>query len=155
MTMINTDTIEQLKIKIIALHQQAHKIIMNRQDISQPLNFGEAKRFEDINKSCDELQKKLRLILVVQEPKPERVFVKGQFTEQEKRLLDALKGRYPTPTPGKDLVILTGLKRNRVYEHLRTFLVAGLVAYCGRVPGKDGYQLTKPGLDHLTGQNVT
>jgi hypothetical protein len=155
MTTSNTTEIDQLKNKIIALHAQAHQIIMNRQDINEPLTFGEAKRFAEINDSCDELQKKLRLILVVKELPMERVFIKGRFTEQEKKLLDALKGRYPTPTPGKDLVILTGLKRNRVYEHLRTFLVAGLVAYCGRVPGKDGYQLTKPGLDHLAGQNIT
>lgn len=145
----NDDAIDSLKIKIISLHAQAHHIIMNRKDISATLTFGEAKRFGDINEQCDDLQKQLKKLIKAKEPQPKKVFVKGQFTEQEKRILEALKSRYPTPTPGKDLIGLTGIKRNRVYEHLRRFLVDGVVAYCGRVPGKDGYQLTQPGLDYL------
>ena len=144
------DTIEELKRKILALHKEAHRIIMNRKDVNATLNFGESKRFTDINNECDELQSKLKLLLLSQsKTKPNVVLIKAPLTPQETKLLGFLKHHYPQCLARKKLVEISGMKPARVNEHLRKFLICGAVVYEATTLGKDGYKLTQQGYDEV------
>jgi hypothetical protein len=145
------DRVKELKQEIIIYHKQSHLIIYNRDDVGAPLSFMATEKITELDAKCAELNRKiLALEIAIAEDKLKKREV-VPLKEAELLVLTVVNKRdYDKFIESKTIVEATGLERNRIYEILRGFIIAGLVKYGETSQGKvKGYRATQNGLAYL------
>jgi MFS superfamily sulfate permease-like transporter len=143
-----------IKTKIIAIHKQGAKIIHNRPDVSEPLNFSEAKSFADLNKKCEELIDDLKK-LEKEQKRLEEEFKKVEegkqvkLTEAEFNLLKLLYDNKHRFLRMIDIQNLSKIERNRAYERLRVLQIGKLVVGNTFKAGGMQYSITTEGIKRI------
>ena len=142
--------LRDIRERIKSLHESSHKLIFMRTDLSQTLNTSSQLRLEELDEEAQALFD--RISSIERQLKGER-FRKRQLvdlTDKENAVLTAIVEAHPGFIKVRDIVKRTGLKRNRVYECLRSFVVAGFIEHQSlNQDSVDGYILTDDGYDFL------
>ena len=137
---------EKIKERFLELHKESHNLIFNRADVEAPLTSIQDKEFHRINKEYQSLEIDLdreKAMKRKEEHKEEEVLT---LTEKEIMILQIFTDQLPNPMLMKKLVSLSGLKRNRVYEHTRKFLFAGIIGHNSK---GESYYLTSKGRQYI------
>lgn len=146
------EEIKRIRVKLTECHGLAHKIIMDRPDIEQPLTFDQDKEFKKINEEAQDLINLLNVLQLklAREKRIEEYLEekKVKLLPQENKVLRLLYEHFPNSLNMKVMVTSLGIRRNRISEHIRSFLIASMVSYEARAgAGADGYRLTTTGFD--------
>jgi hypothetical protein len=140
---------EKIKARLLELHKESHDLVHNRPDLSVPLNFDQARRFDLINKEYKVLEielEQLRKAAKISKEEKEQEQELLKLTDKEQVVLQIFVDKLPNPVLVKTLVSLSGFKRNRIYEHTRKFLFTGIIGHNSR---GDGYYLTSKGRQYI------
>jgi DNA-binding MarR family transcriptional regulator len=124
--------IDNLTNQMIKLQTITTEIIYSRKETSEPLNFTEAKNFKQLNDDFIEIQSKVKKLQREKTKLQNELDLINQakdlkLTQSEFKIIELLKQHPSTGLTGHRIAQLTALARARVYEHLRSFQVAGYV----------------------------
>lgn len=140
-----TKEIQILEKEILEIHREAESIVHDRPDLSVPLTSAEAKIFAYLERECASKQRCLK-VLKHQLANAERGNNDPvELTEQEVQVLTLLQDYFPTALKAQQMSVMCELNRARIYEHMRTFIVAGYVHHKYRRKKITGYIITKRG----------
>jgi DNA-binding MarR family transcriptional regulator len=147
-----------VKTKILAIHKQGAKIIHSRADVNEPLTVSQEDAFMALNKKCEELMVTLKSLetrqkaLLADIERAEKLKV-TTLTIPESKLLNLLYEYKHQYLRVNELSKLSHITRNRLYEHLRSFLVGGLVTLytseTGQYAFTKGYTITDKGISFI------
>jgi DNA-binding MarR family transcriptional regulator len=117
------EKIANLEARKKQIHKDSNRLVFGRKDILMELDKYDMKYFKTLNDEYAALVSELKslvkqVVLMSEIPK---------LTSQEDRILNTLYDAYPNALTSKNICGLSNLKRARVHEHLRTFIVARLV----------------------------
>jgi len=140
------------RIKVLAkqvkqYHLDSTAIIYNRKDVAEPLTKSEMRELDLLDRNVEKLQNQIKeLVTLEQDVENLRV----ELTPRETMIIKYIAERYPNKVRMKDITNDLQLKRNRVYEHLRAFMIAGYVLHQKAEKHKlESYYITSSGISYI------
>jgi DNA-binding MarR family transcriptional regulator len=139
--------IKVLTKQIKQYHKDSTAIIYNRKDVAEPLNKNQMRELDLLDRNVEKLQNQIKeLVKLEQDVENIRV----ELTPRETMIIKYIAERYPNKVRMKDLTNDLQLKRNRVYEHLRAFMIAGYVSHQKAEKHKlESYFITSSGINYI------
>jgi 23S rRNA G2069 N7-methylase RlmK/C1962 C5-methylase RlmI len=139
-----TTEITKLEKDILTIHQEVRLLIYERSDINETLSERALARVAELDERCDKLQKQLRVLrkIVIAE---KDTFTHISLKPVENKIMKLIVDKYPNHITVKELSIKSEMKRNRVYECIRPFIVAGFIEQVSTKNMRAGYILSLRG----------
>lgn len=140
-----TKEIQTLEKEIVQIHKEAESLVHDRPNLSLPLTSIEQQIYNCLERECASKQRCLKVLkhqlANAQKNNNEPIVL----TEQEIQVLTLMQEFFPTALKAQQMSIMCKVNRARIYEHMRTFIVAGYVHHKHKNNKVIGYLITKRG----------